>query len=580
MRSRIWLLVAVLPLMVLAGCGGGSAAPPPPVVSISILSSQASVPAGGTASFAASVTGTSNHSVTWKVNGTTGGDANVGMIDALGRYTAPMLVPSPAQLTITAVSQADSKKSASATLTVTLAVAPSSAWLPVNDPTCTQAFAAIGQGAAGLDWVLKVNGAPADPSYGAIDASGVYTPPAAAPFPPRLNVTAASQADATQTGSATAYLGASGPLVDQWLQLTPVQLGTSGGNASDNSGNFCCSGTLGALVTRSGTNFILSNNHVLARSDLGKIGETITQPGLVDSQCGSGVDNIIAKLSQFAKLKGHPNNIATADAALAQVISGQVDPAGAILGLGAISCGIPQPAPPANTTIVPAIGMPVAKSGRTSGITCGTIAVVNVAVQVQYTNTCGSNAGFVVNYDNQVEIDSTTFSAPGDSGSLIVDSQTAQPTALLYAGDSTSTIGNPIQDVLAALADPTPPHALPTFVGGGTYAVATCSGPRSGAVAVNAVRLTDQEIARARTAKENHATTLMADPAVVGVGVGESDTPGEAAIVLFVDKEKTPGSLPLLLDGVKTKIKLVNRFRAFAAACPAGRSREAGVPLR
>ena len=44
-------------------------------------------------------------------------------------------------------------------------------------------------------------------------------------------------------------------------QARPIQLGVSGGNANDTANGFCCSGTLGALVQRGGTQFILSNTH-------------------------------------------------------------------------------------------------------------------------------------------------------------------------------------------------------------------------------------------------------------------------------------------------------------------------------
>jgi hypothetical protein len=44
------------------------------------------------------------------------------------------------------------------------------------------------------------------------------------------------------------------------------------------------------------------------------------------------------------------------------------------------------------------------------------------------------------------------FSKAGDSGSLIVtDDANANPVALLFAGGQTTTIGNPINAVLAAL---------------------------------------------------------------------------------------------------------------------------------
>src|SRR5256886_12215949 len=113
-------------------------------------------------------------------------------------------------------------------------------------------------------------------------------------------------------------------------------------------------------------------------------------------------------------------------------------------------------------------------------MTCNMCAATNLTAQVCYRNICVPSTSFLVTYDNQVEIDSTTFSAPGDSGSLIVNAQTAEPVALLFAGDSTSTIGNPIQAVLAALADPQDHTSLPTFVGGATHPVSACTGTFGG----------------------------------------------------------------------------------------------------
>src|ERR1043166_6921632 len=63
--------------------------------------------------------------------------------------------------------------------------------------------------------------------------------------------------------------------------------GVSGGNINDITRSFCCSGTLGSLVTGGGTFYILSNNHVLARQDQAASGEDISQPGLADNHCQS-----------------------------------------------------------------------------------------------------------------------------------------------------------------------------------------------------------------------------------------------------------------------------------------------------
>src|SRR5581483_1344700 len=126
-----------------------------------------------------------------------------------------------------------------------------------------------------------------------------------------------------------------------------------------------------------------------------------------------------------------------------------------ILQLGPVVAGLAQPAPPSSTVGTATIGMQVAKSGRTSGLTCSTVAAINLQVSIDYSPSCGSNAtAFTVVYNNQVDIISTSFSAAGDSGSLIVDANTARPVALLYGGSSSDTVANPIADVLNGLADP------------------------------------------------------------------------------------------------------------------------------
>jgi hypothetical protein len=87
-------------------------------ITVSITPTTASVQTGMTQTFSATVMGSSNTTVNWSVNGVAGGNATVGMISTSGAYTAPMTVPTPAMVTVTAVSAADSTKSASAQTTV------------------------------------------------------------------------------------------------------------------------------------------------------------------------------------------------------------------------------------------------------------------------------------------------------------------------------------------------------------------------------------------------------------------------------------------------------------------------------
>jgi hypothetical protein len=253
-----------------------------------------------------------------------------------------------------------------------------------------------------------------------------------------------------------------------------------------------------------------------------------------------------------------------------------------------LSSGLFQPAPPANTTIAPAIGMPVAKSGRTTGLTCSKISAINLDnVQVDYSPSCGSNAtAFTVTYNNQIDIVSSTFSGAGDSGSLVVDAQTAQPVGLLFAGTSTDTVANPIQDVLNDLPDPVNPNkAIPTFVGGATHTVMGCTGNSSQSVSgqsitASASPMTDAEVSRAQVAKQNHMAELVADRAVLGVGIGTADNPGEAAIVIFVEKGKSHAPIPATLDGVKTKVRTVERFHALGSCPASGSVRQSSPALR
>ncbi len=90
-----------------------------PTVTITIAPPSATLAAGATQQFTATVTvtGSSNNAVTWSVNGVQGGDAIHGTIDANGVYTAP-LSPPRAGITVTATSQANTSFSTSVPVTV------------------------------------------------------------------------------------------------------------------------------------------------------------------------------------------------------------------------------------------------------------------------------------------------------------------------------------------------------------------------------------------------------------------------------------------------------------------------------
>jgi hypothetical protein len=100
------------------GNPGAPPPPPPPGISVSVAPSAVDVRAGLAQPFTATVTGSSNESVTWQVNGVTGGASVTGTISASGVYTAPAAVPSPNSVTVQAVSVANSSAAGQSAVTL------------------------------------------------------------------------------------------------------------------------------------------------------------------------------------------------------------------------------------------------------------------------------------------------------------------------------------------------------------------------------------------------------------------------------------------------------------------------------
>jgi hypothetical protein len=120
-RVKAGSLAGIALLAVFVGCGGNNLSTMPvatPNVVVSVTPTSATVQTGSTQQFSASVTGTSNTTVTWSVNGAVGGSDSVGIISTAGLYTAPATVPAPSGVRVSAMSAADTTKSASASLTV------------------------------------------------------------------------------------------------------------------------------------------------------------------------------------------------------------------------------------------------------------------------------------------------------------------------------------------------------------------------------------------------------------------------------------------------------------------------------
>jgi hypothetical protein len=200
-------------------------------------------------------------------------------------------------------------------------------------------------------------------------------------------------------------------------------------------------GTLGCFVRRGpgddGPLFVLSNNHVLADVNRFPLGTQFTQPFSARSA------DVIAALSDFEPIRfpspgSQPRNVIDA------AIAGVTDPGQVVLGrILNIANYTPR-------LLAPLPGMAVTKAGRTTGVTQGTIRAIRVrGVQVNYGT---RQHPIIATFDNAITITGTggaAFSAPGDSGSVILDQQTGRPVALLFAGDGATTTAC---DVAAACA--------------------------------------------------------------------------------------------------------------------------------
>lgn len=200
--KKILAVLSLLSLGLLVSCGGGGSNGGGGQVHVTVAPASASVIAGQTQQFTASVTGALNSAVAWSVTCST---TACGTIDAAGLYTAPALIPASLTVTVRAVSQEDTNIVGTAAVThmpVSVAVTPNSS-LTLISADKKQFSATLTNAPTGhATYTWSVAGA------GTINANGLYSAPAKVSDDVSAIVTATSDFDNTKRSEVTITLKA------------------------------------------------------------------------------------------------------------------------------------------------------------------------------------------------------------------------------------------------------------------------------------------------------------------------------------------------------------------------------------
>jgi hypothetical protein len=314
---------------------------------------------------------------------------------------------------------------------------------------------------------------------------------------------------------------------------------------------YIAAGTAGILVqsvSDPSKIYILSNNHVLGAigptlcPNTAPAGTAVLQPGTIDIGYDPGANPTyqVGELYQYIRVKLRYLSRNTVDAAIATT---DTDHASSYIeGIGYPSTTIGQAAP----------GEAVTKSGRTTGVTTGTVQSVNTTVYVNYSadpqQPCSRNGG-VARFINQVVIGSG-FSDSGDSGSAILDSATKQPVALLFAGSSTDTVGNPFDAVASAF------NVVPVGAPGAAP---------SGVAMGNATSKTNPELERLKAIQERNEEEILGIEHVAGIGIGLSPDGKSYQFIVYCEKlsKRLQQQVPKQLEGVPVQLKVSGPFVAY-----------------
>lgn len=174
--------------------------------------------------------------------------------------------------------------------------------------------------------------------------------------------------------------------------------------------------------------YLLSNNHVLANSNLASIGDPILQPGAFDG--GTMPADVIGRLARFVPIRFIPPTppvpLNLVDAAIAEVQFHDLNRE--VYWIGHVK----------TLYLQPKVGDIVEKTGRTTSFTTGRVTNINATIDVNY------GAGRIARFARQIlaqTASGTAMGAGGDSGSLVTSLE-EEGVGLLFAGSPTVTVIN------------------------------------------------------------------------------------------------------------------------------------------
>lgn len=253
-------------------------------------------------------------------------------------------------------------------------------------------------------------------------------------------------------------------------------------------------GTLGVVVRdrKTGQRLLLSNNHVIANNNEARKGDLILQPATLDG--GQNPADAVAVLERFIALNYVEGDVIAPELreraqAAPQAQTASNDGGGLMANILRLLSRLlnnkptPSPAPKPDIAAIkqntadniadaavarpndramfkeqirgigtirktaePELGMRVRKTGRTTDTTHSTVTLLNATVTVGYNTSQGPRNARLVG-----QVICNAFSQGGDSGSLVVSSDSGTAVGLLFAGSGLATIFTPINTVFDAL---------------------------------------------------------------------------------------------------------------------------------